>query len=102
MVAFAVVTKLYLRQESVNSELEGLMSPSQDFILKNLSTPALEIAFWIGDYLQQQYRRNFLNTNQLVVMQHLLDDMVKDFTKLSPFMGRTLTMRLLDRRHKAI
>lgn len=80
MVAFAVVTKLYLRQEPVNSELEGLMSPSQHFTLKNLSTPALEIAFWIGDYLQQQYRRNCLNTNQLVVMQNLLDDMVKAFT----------------------
>lgn len=76
LVAFAVATKLHLRGEPVNSELTELMSPSRYFKLKAMNNPPLEVAFWIGDYLQQQYNRHCLNSYQLATMQDLLNSMV--------------------------
>ncbi|WP_277875999.1 bestrophin family protein [Trichocoleus sp. FACHB-262] len=76
LVAFAVATKLHLRQEPVSSELEPLVQRSQYFKLQEMNHPPLEIAFWIGDYLQEQYSRDRVNPYQLSGMLHLLDEMV--------------------------
>ncbi|MBW4573684.1 MAG: hypothetical protein KME08_00190 [Aphanothece sp. CMT-3BRIN-NPC111] len=76
LVAFAVATKLHLRSEPVNSELEILMSPSRYFKLKTMNNPPLEIAFWIGDYLQQQYHRKCISLYQLNALHDLLNSMV--------------------------
>jgi putative membrane protein len=76
LVAFAVATKLHLRQEPVNQELEDLISPSRYFRLKSMNNPPLEVAFWIGDYLQQQHECDRLNVHQLTAMQQLLNIMV--------------------------
>lgn len=76
LVAFAIATKLHLRGEPVNSELEELMSPSRYAKLKTMNNPPLEVAFWIGDYLQQQYYRNCLNIYQMSDIQKLLDTLV--------------------------
>ncbi|GET40225.1 bestrophin family protein [Microseira wollei] len=76
IVAFAVATKLHLRAEAINSELEDLLSPKRYYKLKNMNNPSLEIAFWIGDYMQQQYERNRLNIYQLTSMQELLNNLV--------------------------
>ncbi|MGB3264388.1 MAG: bestrophin family ion channel [Microcoleus sp.] len=74
--AFAVSMKLHLRQESVNSELEPLMSLSQYQKLKLMNNPPLEIAFWIEDYLHEQYERNCLDVYQLTAMKELLNSMI--------------------------
>ena len=76
LVVFAVATKLHLRSEPVNTELEELMSSSQYFKLKTMNHPPLEIAFWIGDYLQQQSNRKTLNAYQLPTLQGLLNNMI--------------------------
>ena len=76
LVAFAVSTKLHLRSEPVNSELEGLLSPEKYGKLKTMNNPPLEVVFWIGDYMQQQYERNRLNIYQLTSMQELLNNLV--------------------------
>ncbi|XZF60614.1 MAG: bestrophin family protein [Gloeotrichia echinulata DVL01] len=76
IVAFAVATKLHLRGEPVNSELEELMPSSMYQELKIMNNPPLEVAFWIGDYLQQQYHRNCLNSYQLSSLQELLNNLV--------------------------
>lgn len=76
LVAFCVATKLHLRQEPVNEELEALLPPAKYFKLKSMNNPPLEVAFWIGDYLQHQYERNQLNIHQLNAMHELLDRMV--------------------------
>lgn len=78
LVAFAVATKLHLRGESVNKELEELMSSHKYFTLKTMHNPPLEVAFWVGDYLQQQYKCDRLNIYQLNAMQELLNKMVND------------------------
>ncbi len=76
LVAFAVAMKLHLRQESVNSELEPLMSPSQYQKLKSMNNPPIEVAFWIGDYLNKQYDRNCIDVYQLTAMNQLLDSLI--------------------------
>lgn len=76
LVAFSVATKYHLRGEPVNSELEELMTHSRYLKLKTLNNPPLKIAFWIGDYLQRQYKRNCLNNYQLIAIQDLLNSLV--------------------------
>lgn len=76
LVAFAVATKLHLRGEAVNSEVEELIQSSKYIKLKTMNNPPLEVAFWIGDYLQHQYDRNCINTYQLTAMQELLNKLV--------------------------
>lgn len=76
LVAFAVATKLHLRGEAPNNDLTELMSPSRYFKLKDMHNPPLEVAFWIGDYLEQQYSRDCLTTHQHTAMQNLLNSMV--------------------------
>jgi putative membrane protein len=76
IVAFAVATKNQLRQEAVNEELLPLLSNSRYRTLKLMNNPALEIAVWIQDYLQQQYYRQCLDSYQLANMQKLINELV--------------------------
>lgn len=76
LVAFAVATKLHLRGEPVNWELANLMPSEYYEKLKRINNPPLELAFWIGDYLQQQYEQGNINAYQLTAMSKLLDIMV--------------------------
>ena len=82
LVAFAVTVKLHLRQHPMHSDsntptdLKLLMSELQYKTLSSMNNPPLEVAFWIGDYLQSQYQRERLNVYQLTAMQTLLNDMV--------------------------
>jgi len=76
LVAFAVATKLHLRSEPINEEIEDLLSASQYSKLKTMNNPPLEVAFWLGDYLQQQHNRECINTYQLTHLYSVLDSMV--------------------------
>jgi len=76
LVAFAVATKLHLRRENVNIELTDLMTAERYEKLKFMNNPPLEVAFWIGDYLQEQYERNCLDSYQLNALKQLLNSMV--------------------------
>lgn len=76
LVAFCIATKQHLRQEPMIEEIRDLLPPEQCFALEGMNNPPLEIAFWIGDYLQQQYYRQKLNIHQLNAMHSLLNAMV--------------------------
>jgi ion channel-forming bestrophin family protein len=76
LVAFCIATKQHLRQEDVMGEIQDLLPPEQCFALQGMNNPPLEIAFWIGDYLQEQYYQNKLNVHQLNAMHSLLNAMV--------------------------
>lgn len=78
LIAFAVATKLHLRGEKVNhnNELEDLLPASCYVNLQTMNNPPLEVAFWISDYLQQQYNRNCINSYQLSAMQQLVNILV--------------------------
>lgn len=76
IVAFAVATKLHLRGELVNRELEELMSSERYYKLKMMNHPPLEIACWISDYLQEQTKRETLSIYQLPTLQGLINNLV--------------------------
>lgn len=76
LVAFAVATKLHLRSEPVNSELEAFMSSERYLKLKTMNHPPLEIAYWIAEYLQQQANRKTLNPYHLPTLLELLNNLV--------------------------
>lgn len=76
LIAFAVATKLHLRLEEVNDELVPFIPLPKYEKLKTMNNPPLEIAFWIGDYFQQQYEQHCINAYQLTAMFKLLDMMV--------------------------
>ncbi|MCU0536809.1 MAG: hypothetical protein MUD14_23215 [Hydrococcus sp. Prado102] len=77
LVAFAIATKLHLRSEPVEQELAPFLSLERYEKLKTMNNPPLEIAFWIGDYLQQQCDKGYVNVYQLTNMLKLLDTMVE-------------------------
>jgi ion channel-forming bestrophin family protein len=77
VVAFAISIKLHLRSEKVNDEILSLMSTSKFYKLKYSSThPPLQIAFWIGDYLQLKSNQNHVHVYQLVTLHGLVDNLV--------------------------
>lgn len=76
LVAFSIATKLHLRSESVNNELISLIPSLWLEKIKESNNRPLEIAFWIGDYLQKQHEKNHVNTYQLTNLFKLLDTMV--------------------------
>lgn len=76
VAAFSVAMKRHLRRQSVNSELAPLMSLQQYQRLHEVNHVPLEIAFWLGDYLQQQYESDRLNVFQLTALHDMLDEMV--------------------------
>jgi ion channel-forming bestrophin family protein len=80
IVAFAVAMKLHLRQEPVNQELSGLVGDHRGEILKQSPNAPLKIAFWIEDYLQQQYQKGRVDLYQITAMNSLLDEMVQSLS----------------------
>jgi putative membrane protein len=76
LLAFAVATKLHLREEDITPDLTSLISPSQHEILQSINNRPLQIAFWIADYLNNQSARNCLNIYQVTAMHQLINSIV--------------------------
>ena len=76
VIAFAIATKLHLRQEPAIAELRPLLPQKHYKMLKSMNHPPLEIAVWLQDYLQQQFQQQRLNEYQLTAILHRLDSMV--------------------------
>jgi ion channel-forming bestrophin family protein len=76
LVAFAVATKSHLRSQSIDARLEKLVSPLQFSKLQDTNNPPLEIAFWIGDYLQAKQEQGQINLYQMNELQNILSGMV--------------------------
>ncbi len=76
LVAFAIAMKLHLRTEPVNDELASLMSSTEYLQILDTNHPPLQIAFWIGNYLQDRHDRNCLNIYQLTTLHKLVDELV--------------------------
>ncbi|HHP7229349.1 MAG TPA: bestrophin family protein [Xenococcaceae cyanobacterium] len=75
LIAFAVATKLHLRSETVNHELQHLMPKKHWQKLQNMNNPPLEVAFWLGNYLQEQSELKNIDSYQKIAMFKLLDVM---------------------------
>jgi putative membrane protein len=76
LVAFAITTKLHLRQEPLNDEVKDLVSSSQYVKLQAIHHPPLEIAFWVNDYLNKQHQRGKIHIHKMISIVHLLNQLV--------------------------
>ncbi|MDY6940263.1 MAG: bestrophin family ion channel [Cyanobacteriota bacterium] len=76
VIAFAISTKLYLRDESVD-ELKELVSPKQYAMLQSANHPPLTVVLWIRDYLNTQSKRDCLNVYQMNEIFKLLNTLVE-------------------------
>jgi ion channel-forming bestrophin family protein len=74
--AFAIAEKLYLRYESASEELKPWVSPSQYGVLQRIQNMPLEITRWIGDYLQQEYKRGLLSVTQVASIHALMNNLM--------------------------
>lgn len=74
--AFAISEKLYLRYEPVTEELKPWVSPSQYKALQNIQNMPLEITRWLGEYLQQEYKRGLLTNYQLASIHTLMNNLM--------------------------
>ncbi|MBW4593773.1 MAG: hypothetical protein KME46_12875 [Brasilonema angustatum HA4187-MV1] len=75
--AFAIATKLHLRQSQENNELKPFLTELQYSQLQNVKNPPLKIAVWIEEYLKQQQINNRLSMDELLLMNNLLNNMVE-------------------------
>jgi putative membrane protein len=76
LVAFAIATKLHLRSQSIDENLDRFVSPLQSIKLQQTNNAPLEIAFWIGDYLQAKQEQGQISLYQMSELQRLLDSLV--------------------------
>ncbi len=76
LVAFAVTTKLHLRSQPVDSQVQELVSPLQFTKLQTIGNPPLEIVFWISDYLQAKQELGQISLYQMNELQSLLNNLV--------------------------
>lgn len=76
VTAFAFAMKLHLRLTPLDTHLASLMSEKQYLQLQDTNHPPLQIAYWIGDYLQYQHDQKYLNVYQLTTLHNCVDDLV--------------------------
>ena len=76
LVVFAIATKLHLRGQPINSEVVELVPECWYERLREVHNPPLQVALLIGEYLQEQFKRDRINSYQLTAMLKLLDIMV--------------------------
>ncbi len=78
--AFAIATKLYLRQRPLTDELDELVPPSIQTKLTQAKNPPLDILLLLSDYLQRQWQQQRLDSNQRAILTELLNALVEGLT----------------------
>ncbi len=76
IAALSFVTKHHLRSEPFSDQVRSLIGPDRWSLLGSGANVPLEIAFWIGSYLQDAYHKKYLTIHELVGMTEILDGMV--------------------------
>lgn len=76
LTVFAIVTKNHLRGELREEEIQPLVSNFHYHQLKTSQHLPLQVASYLGEYLQQQYQAQNLNPYQLTAMQELVNSLM--------------------------
>lgn len=76
LVALSFAVKHHLRGEPLCSEVRSLVGDDRWAQLGHGANVPLEIAFWIGHYLQEQYRKGRLTVHELMGMTQILDNIM--------------------------
>ena len=77
LAAFFVATKLQLRGEKPNQELKKLLNQKQALEIDSAKRMTLQIALWIGEYLQLQLEQGKIDSSQKIEMNNLLNNMIE-------------------------
>lgn len=77
LAAFMVATKLQLRGEKPNGELKKLLNEKQALEIDSAKRISLQIALWIGEYLQQQMKLGKIDVSQTIEMNNMLNNMIE-------------------------
>ena len=80
LAGFLMATKLHLRNEALDQQLQSIISKNQYLELKEVNHMPLRIAKWIGDYLRKLYDLNYIDSIQLSTYNKILDTMIEDET----------------------
>jgi ion channel-forming bestrophin family protein len=75
--AFAIATKLHLRNEAINDELKALLTPAQVQQLESTQHRPLVIVFWIRSYLQQQLKTGNIADSKVAAANAMLNSLVE-------------------------
>ncbi|PZD75183.1 hypothetical protein C1752_00324 [Acaryochloris thomasi RCC1774] len=75
--AFAIATKLHLRDEDINDELKEQVTPAQLQQLETAKHRPLIIVFWIRSYLQQQMKEGNIIEAQVASANVMLNSLVE-------------------------
>jgi ion channel-forming bestrophin family protein len=92
LAAFAIATKLHLRQEAIDSQLESLISESQAEKLKSSKNCPLEISLWIAEYLQSQDASRRIDSIRLTNFNQLLGNLVEGMTSCERILRTPMPM----------
>lgn len=80
LAAFAIATKLHLRSEAIEKDLDEIL-PEEDIVkLRSAKHAPLELTLWLGDYLQKQVQSERFDTNYFVTMNSHLNALVEGLT----------------------
>lgn len=80
LCAFAIATKLHLRQQPLDQTVISLISPNEALKLQQVTNPPLEITIWIGAYFHQLYQAQKLDSNRLNLLTYALNSLVEGLT----------------------
>lgn len=76
LTIFAIATKNHLRSEGVSEEMIPLLSPYYYHHLQTSQHLPLQIATYLGEYLQHEYQKKHLSEYQLTQMQTLINQLI--------------------------
>jgi putative membrane protein len=80
LTAFAIATKLHVRQEALDEEVQRWLTPEKLLLLNSVKNPPLQMTLWLGEYLQRQFRRGLLDNCRVIELNRLLNHLVEGLT----------------------
>ncbi|TYQ29880.1 bestrophin family protein [Pseudanabaena sp. UWO310] len=80
LTAFAIATKLHLRNEEISTHLNQILTEDEVLKLNNVKHVPLELTLWLSSYLQKQMQNDRFDTNYFVTMNSQINALVEGLT----------------------
>ncbi|WP_055075468.1 bestrophin family protein [Pseudanabaena sp. 'Roaring Creek'] len=80
LTAFAIATKLHLRNEEISTHLNQILTEDEVLKLNNVKHVPLELTLWLSSYLQKQMQSDRFDTNYFVTMNTQINALVEGLT----------------------
>lgn len=80
LIAFAIATKLHLRQQPITNELDAYLTPTILTTVTQSKNPPLALLQMLGYYLQELRRQQQIDSSQRFVLTEVLNTLVEGLT----------------------